>query len=77
MFGLRIRGEGRPHPWICHWSMNREWWEGKRERGLFLPFPALLSLPLLLIINSDIPQKVIARDWGRGRCISAVMRKPD
>ena len=57
--------------------MNREWWKGKKERGLFLPFPALLSLPLLLIINSDIPQKVIARDWGQGRCMSAVMRKPD
>jgi len=37
--------------------MNRERWEGKRERGLFLPFPALHSLPLLLIINSNIPPK--------------------
>ena len=41
--------------------------DGKEKKRLFLPFPSLPSSPLSLIINSDIPQKVIASDWGRGR----------
>ena len=41
--------------------------DGKEKKRLFLPFPSLPSSPLSLIINSNIPQKVIASDWGRGR----------
>ena len=41
--------------------------DGKEKKRLFLPFPSLPSSPLSLIINSNIHQKVIASDWGRGR----------
>jgi len=41
--------------------------DGKDRKSLFLPFPSLPSSPLFLIINSNIHQKVIASDWGRGR----------
>ena len=37
---------------------------GTKRRGFFSPSHSSL---LSLIINSNIPQKVIASDWGRGR----------
>ena len=36
---------------------------GRKKREHFSPFPSLLSSALSLIINSNIPQKVIASDW--------------
>lgn len=38
---------------------------GKKKREHFFPFPSLLSPALSLIINSNIPQKVIASDWDK------------
>ena len=50
--------------------------DGKDRKRLFLPFPSLHSSPLSLIINSNIPQKVIASDWGRGRFFLSRLTRP-
>ena len=57
----------------CKLSISGEWWEGKWDRGLFLPSPSPRSSQLSLIVNSVIPQKSDRQQLGtRQFCKSAL-----